>query len=71
MNDGKIKYETWRTFSIRLDFMASKSAILELALHDCSIFNAELLFKVADVFREINTEIQLIKDEFNDLSTIH
>jgi len=71
MKDGEVKYETWRTFSIRLDLMASKAAILDLALDDCSLFTAELLFKVADVFREINTEMQLIKDEFNDLSTIH
>jgi len=71
MKDGVIIYETWARYSIELDNIASKSAILDLALDDCSVFTAELLFKVADVFSEINASIQKIKDEFNDLSTIH
>lgn len=71
MENGVIKYETWAHYSRELDNIASKSAILDLALDDSGIYTAELLFKVADVFKEINGSIQKFKDEFDELSTIH
>ncbi|MGD9970419.1 MAG: hypothetical protein AB7S65_08175 [Sulfuricurvum sp.] len=71
MEDGVIKFDTWAHYSREMDSIASKSAILDLALDDSGIYTAELLFKVADVFKEINDSIQKLKDEFNDLPTIY
>jgi len=68
--NGVIKYDTWRVHGIAIDTLFSKIKILRYALENKD-FKDDILFNIEDCLIDITDQFETVKDDFNNLSTIH